>query len=421
MSRRVLIIGIVLFVAVWSGLFVYMMGQPLGRTFGGDAVGYSNGAVHIVQEGFYSLDGVKPQSDREPGYSLLLAVVYAIAGMENRAAVFIMQGLLYLLAAVTFARQLGRSVTPRAGGIAFLLLAVMPSGFHTIFFLNRECLALALFLLILALMLQLKERWGWTAAIGLGFLFGALLLTYIPLLFLPLFFVPVVLLWKMPKRLLIPLLVIPYIVVGLWGARNYAYTGHACLAGCERSSMYWYVRGVQSQEVKGLEPIRCLWAEYVSRDWTGRSRSCSFNRLMHELWTFHPPTFEEGLRLGAQGRQMILRNFGSYLWFSTVDVLELHLPYVNGWGRIYNILAALSTAILYIGILCALADLRRRWKFYALFVLPMLCVTGVFVLTDATPRYLMPVIGSYVALSAIGYDRVLERRRRGLAKGASIR
>ncbi len=35
--------------------------------------------------------------------------------------------------------------------------------------------------------------------------------------------------------------------------------------------------------------------------------------------------------------------------------------------------------------------------------------TLVFILTDATPRYLVPVLFCYAVFSAIGYDRLLKR------------
>ena len=114
---------------------------------------------------------------------------------------------------------------------------------------------------------------------------------------------------------------------------------------------------------------------------------------------------------GVTGQQKILAHLPNFLWFSVFEVLELHLPYVDGWGRDYNILAAAATVILYIGCLAACVSLMRRrsrWKRdYALLAVILVYTVLVFVLTDATPRYLMPVIFCYAAFAGIGYDRLL--------------
>jgi hypothetical protein len=169
--------------------------------------------------------------------------------------------------------------------------------------------------------------------------------------------------------------------------------------------LQWYVRGEQSETVHGLEPLKCLYAEYVSRDWTGRDPNCSFNAVWHRKWPQGFVGVEADRAISTEGQAKIRAHFGSYLWFSVFEVIELHLPFVDSWGEPYNVLALLSMLVLYAGAVWSLVDLRRT----ALWLFPMLIgyVTGVFALTDAIPRYLLPVIFCYAVLAGIGYDRVI--------------
>ena len=65
--------------------------------------------------------------------------------------------------------------------------------------------------------------------------------------------------------------------------------------------------------------------------------------------------------------------------------------------------------LIYVGMLFSLASWKNR------FVWPLLVLiaynTAVFSLTDATPRYLLPVIFCYMALSGIGYAKLLRSWR----------
>src|SRR3989344_3618735 len=105
-STRSWFIGFsVLFALLWGVLLSTRLIEPASVTFQSDAREYSLVAVHLLQDGMYSLDGITSTAEREPGYSFFLASVYGIFGIENRIAVYFMQGLLYLIASVFFARE----------------------------------------------------------------------------------------------------------------------------------------------------------------------------------------------------------------------------------------------------------------------------------------------------------------------------
>ncbi len=400
---------IALYFAIWIFLAFATVSRPADQTFGGDADGYHQGAVSLVQEGAFNYKGA-PNTEREPGQSVFLAIAYEIGGIGNRYSAFVLQALLYLGAALFLVYELRKVTSDRTGTIALALLLILPSAFHVLFTLNREHLALSLFMIVAACFLRLQREHSWKWAIIAAVSLAAIILTYVPYVLFPIFIIPLFWIMKLPKKYLPAIVAVPLIAIGVWAARNYSITGQPCLFGCYRSAVQWAVRGEQMMNLRGLEPLRCFYAEYISRDYTGRSPFCNFNAVQHELWPQGLYQDDRDLALAATGKAKIKENFGRYLWYSTIDVVELHIPYVNGWGRIYNISAALSSLILYVGVLLSLPFVLRR-KTFLFFIAAMVYTIGVFSLTDATPRYLMPVIFAYAVLAAIGYERVWSRFR----------
>ena len=146
----------------------------------------------------------------------------------------------------------------------------------------------------------------------------------------------------------------------------------------------------------------------VFTDWTGRSPQCSFNGLMHQRWPNGVPRDVDHSAVTQESQAKIKANLPSYLWFSAVDTIELHLPYLGGgWSRAYNIYASLTMLMLYIGFVFGLTSVLRRE--YVLWFLLLGYNTAVFILTDATPRYLMPVIFCYALFAGIGYDWLIKK------------
>lgn len=373
-------------------------------TFQSDALDYHSGAENLLKTGIYSRDGVTLTSEREPGYSGFLMIVYSIFGIGNRTAMYLMQSALYLAVSLFFVWEFMKHTSQKVGIITLLLLITLPAAIHANFWPLRESLTLSLMIFLMTALLRLKRTNAWWPAIAGGIALGLLILTYMPYLFLPIFLLPLLWTWKLSWQKLVVTFAIAGSIVGLWGVRNYLTQGTLAFSGTHRPAVVWYARGEQAEYVRGLEPLRCLIAEYITRDWTNRSHACSFNALMHEKWPggiFDPATDRQ---IARESQQKILRHFGNYLWFSVFEILELNLPYVNGWGRIYNVFAVISQLILFIGIVLAIPQIIRRWKELSLFLLIPLYTIAVFILTDATPRYHVPILGCYVVLAALGYS-----------------
>jgi len=407
MQKSWLAIGTVLYLFVLAILLPVFTGIPWMVVFQADASHYSLGAMHIVQQGFYSIDGLQPFMEREPGMSFFLAVIYLFFGVENALAVVSVQAVILFLASWFFCSHIASTHGHRVAGIAFILLLTSGSVFHTVFSAYRECLALSVLLLFSSLFLWHKQENRWWKPMLMGLTFGVLILTYYTFLLFPPALLFVWWIEKRPLRESAVIIVTCYALVGLWGLRNASYDGEFRVIDSFRTTIMWYVRGEQAEKVRGFEPFRCLWSEYISRDWSGRSSACSTTGVFHQKWP-------DGTLLGNEAtiardaRAKILRNFPGYLNFSLYEILELHLPFVGGgWSTRFNAYAALSAFVMYLGFLFGVPTLVRRE--HVLWLVIIGYNTAIFILTDATPRYLLPVIFCYALFAGIGYDRLLKR------------
>ncbi len=410
MSRRTLLIATAVYALFWVIVFASWFGIPFAETFASDASGYSKAAIHLLQSGFYSIDGVQPYFLREPGMSLFLVPVFAAFGPENAYALFFIQGILYWLACLLFAHQLLPIAGKRVTEICFVLLLTHISVFHTIFSAYRECFTLVVLLCFASVMLAYMRRPTTWKALAAGVLLGFATLTYYSFLFFPLFLAVVLWLQKVRLRDALLMLIVPAVVVSPWILRNASYGPEASIQAQQRLTYALFVRAEQAEKVHGFEPFMCLWAEYISRDWTGRSDACSFNGVKNRKWPGGVALGNEE-EIAEQSKARIFANFGSYLWFSVVDIIEQHLPFVGGgWSTAYNGFAALASLVLYVGFIAgARFAVDRR---YLLFSALIAYNTLFFVLTDATPRYLLPILFCYTIFAALGYERVLRWRSR---------
>lgn len=413
MRGRVLsIAAVTIFVSAWTAILVASP-AAISRelVLSNDASEYSAAALHLEHEGFYSLDGVRPFQEREPGYSVFLAAAYAVFGDERTVAVFALHAVLHLCAAWVFCRSFAREAGEDAAALCFLFLLAFPSIFRSIFSVNRESLTLSLMLLSTACAFSLvRSDRAWKAAV-IGLLLGAVGLTYYSLFLWPFALGALLLVSrKTSLRSAALIVLIPLCFLAAWSARNAAYDGKWRVIADFRSTIMWYARGEQAQSLRGTENARCLWAEYISRDWSGRSYACSEAGLYHMRWratNFQPNGHEA--EIAAEGKRKILQYFPWYAWQSLFEVLEFHVPFVGGgWSHGYNVAVSVAQFLLYVGCLLALRERRMPRSCWVPLAVIAYAI-GIFSLTDAMPRFHMPVIFCYVALAAVGYARLLPR------------
>ena len=407
MSRRSLIIGTVSYIVLLCIVVPTLSPIPL-PLFVSDDAAYSGAAIHLLRDGFLSLDGIQAYMDREPGQSVLLAVAYALFGVENPYGVFIVHALLIYSTALVFCRSLGQKISRRVGEITFFLLLTSGSVFHTIFSAYRESLTLSFFLLFATVYFSLEERMSIKKVIAASLLIAGIILTFYTFIYLPPFIALLWLIEKRAKRHIALFLLMTYACVGFWSYRNYVSLGHFQVIDDRRANIVLFVRGEQAVNIRGWEPARCLWAEYISRDYSRVSPSCNFNAVMHRHW---PDGFLPGVDYsvdGSIGKEKILSHPFAYLWFSLFEIVELHLPYVGGGFRTaFNVYTLFTQVILFFGCIFAASLFRERSLRF--FILLLVYNTIIFSLTDAIPRYLLPIFFCYAFLSAVGYDRLLQR------------
>ena len=408
MKKHHLILGSCIYLVLFTTLAFLHLHAAEEVIRGSDALDYSMGGKHIAKMQFYSLDGETAFLEREPGMSMFVGVVYFLFGIENYLPVFLIQGVLFFVSVLFLVRTLSRFCDERCVTICLYLLLLMPSFFHAEISLLREGLTLSLCILFATYLLRFTHNPSWQSAWIAALLLGMIILTYTPFVLLPFFLVAFVLILKLPYRYLLVLFCIPFLFVALWSGRNFAHTGDFRFTGDLRSSWMWHVRGEQAEHIRGLEPFKCLWAEYISRDWSGRSDYCSYNAVVNRRWPTRRPLGIEA-DIARAGQHKILQNLPYHLWFSVFEVLELHLPYVNGWGFSYNVLTSLMTLFVYVGCVPALPGVLKRRE-YAVFLLLILYATLAFSLTDATPRYHVPTFFAYIVLASQGYASLTSRR-----------
>lgn len=412
MQRSWIIVGVFLFAALGFVVFPFIIGVPWNLVFSSDAIGYSTGAKNLLLHSFYTFDGVHPFMDREPMMSFFLVPLYALFGIENGLALSLVQGIMLFVAAWCFCNEAARRIGPRAAGICFVLLLTSGSVMHTVFSAYRECLALILLLFFSATFLSSREQPTTPKTIFQGLLLGLVILTYYPFMFFPPLLLVVFWIQRRSLKEAVAVIIICYVVTSAWSLRNFNADGHFRVIDSRRTAVMWYVRGEQAEKVHGFEPFWCLWSEYVSRDWTGRSPACSFNGLMHQRW---PQGFTrmntDYTQVIRDGRAKIRAHLLSYFNFSFYEVIELHLPFLGGgWSFRYNLFAAVTMFLLYVGFFAGIPRIFRRE--HALFIAIIGYNTLIFILTDATPRYLMPVVFCYALIAGIGYDWLLNHKKR---------
>lgn len=411
LSAKVLSLLVAGFTAIWFFLLPSMLQDP--QLFMKDAGSYSQTATHLAQEYIYTETG-EPYFEREPGYAFFLSVLYRLLGVENRIGIFAVQAIIYVCCVLIFIREF-RKRSEGAAMITAGFLLLSPSIHRTIFSVLRENLTLCLFLLVLAILMSFVRNQTFWKAVGIGVVLGIISLTYYSFVFLPCFVIAYLPLKKCSWRFLLMIGVIPYLMLSFWGLRNYRVVGEFRVIGSERALATWYGRAEQAKVLRGTEPIRCLYAKYISQNWSDLPRQCSMDTLRHEY-----------IDRVAKGDVMdpvsvLQENFPAYLWESLINAADYQLPYVGFWGSSYNILASVEMLLLGIGCVFSL----RKWRSVDLFLLVWVYGTAFFALNEVVQRFHMPVMVVYAAMSGIGYaelirvcyDRFHEKRFIAAARG----
>ncbi len=184
MSERRFLLALFLFALLLRWGFVAAYGASAPVAGWGDDADYDAIARHLVLDHGYENHWFPP------GYPLFLAALYGLAGPSLAAARLVQAALGAATCCLLY--LIGRDlVSPAAGRLAGLLLAVYPGHVYMAWRLMAETLFVLLVALSVAAALALARRGGAARAAALGLALGASVLVKSNLLVLP----PVLLLW----------------------------------------------------------------------------------------------------------------------------------------------------------------------------------------------------------------------------------
>jgi 4-amino-4-deoxy-L-arabinose transferase-like glycosyltransferase len=216
--------------------------------FWGDEGEYSAIAIHLVDHGFYSMDGVHPTAYRAPGQVMLMAVLYAFNG-PNPPAVRICQSILWGAAiwlAFRLALELGasrRAAVWTAAAVALYPVYIYAAG--ALF--PMTLFTLALLAGTFALVRAYNVGGARVAAVG-GAMLGIGTLT-IPYL-LPAVLLTPFWLGRQRRREALAAVIVALLVVAPWPLRNWAEIGKPVM-GTQQWLNVWYGNNPDATAVTG--------------------------------------------------------------------------------------------------------------------------------------------------------------------------
>lgn len=178
-----------------AGLYFFLAANYLlhyqPEPLAGDALGYHNMAIQLLQKGVYGYRSTRSNAYVTPGYPLFLAVIYFLAGVSPEVVRWVQ--VLLGTGTVVLVGGIGRRVTDSrtVGAISALGAALYPSFIWAPSVLLTEVLFNFLFSLYLWIQLRVLSRQDSVAHIVAGALMGMAVLVrphVAPLLVIPYFF-----------------------------------------------------------------------------------------------------------------------------------------------------------------------------------------------------------------------------------------
>ncbi|MDW8302236.1 MAG: hypothetical protein RML38_07200 [Bacteroidia bacterium] len=199
---------------------LYVLHYPLLL---GDGYEYHQSAINILKYGTFSrseTEPIVPSYTRVPGYSLFLAGVYGLTGVNYKFALFV-QVFLSILAMYWIYRIIIESDIPQAQPIAYLFLCIHTFYFRADIFVNHILSeTLTTFITVgIAYFILYKKNIYWAS-----FLLGYGMITRVDMILLPLFILLFIWIYRKRYSLSISKLLIATCIlilpISLWTLRN---------------------------------------------------------------------------------------------------------------------------------------------------------------------------------------------------------
>jgi len=293
-------------------VLVLAVANPARAIPPGDAPGYYQLAVNLVQHGAFSPSSSAPfQPDpfRTPGYPLFLALIFFLAGSSTLAVVFA-QSLLHAVTGLVIVR-LGEKVfgSLRIGVIGCLLWAIAPLPAIFAGLLLTEILFTAVFL---TLLLVITETHLMYSALG-GALLGAAILVRPVGIFLWPSLLPALSLgvgWRRAIAKCILFSAMVAAVIAPWLYRNYHIFGRVTLEAVQNNLLYYNAAGY------------ITWRDGITLGEARDAATRYYQQYLAEKGLHPANAVEESDAMSSAAIRMLLADPFRAIWFNGLDSLN---------------------------------------------------------------------------------------------------
>ena len=417
------------------GVFLGFNAPPDKAACGADTVEFERMAWSAARgEGFRLYEGGAPTAFRAPGYPLLLAGLYGLAGRVhwvNRLALSIIGAgtcwLVYLLALRIVRRARAAATTERdayaVALLAALLVAVLPLQFYWCGHFMSEPLAAGLNVAACLALVHgekkeskvegRKSKDGCTAFVA-GILCGVAALTRAASLLFP----AVVLgFWFLfprsrPKKVLWrggALLAGLLLVILPWTIRNVVVLERFSLISTNGGSTFW---GANNAIVAERGP---KWGSWISTTHVDRELK------EKEVWSL-PNEVDQDRKEWQLGLRFVRENPGKIPMLLAGKFYRLLKPFPDSANKIYRVITGLAwiglfpVSLIGMVLVARQPDLRRRFLPVSAQLLALLATTAVFYGSERFRMPYEPFLAIYAAVALSALVRRIEPRRHGDAE-----
>lgn len=268
---------------------------------GSDSLEYKTLADSIITKGYFSLDGINPETFRVPGYPLFIALLFGLTGSYFTVTFF---QILIVFATAYLIFKIGQLVySELVGKIGASLFLLDPTTiFHSLVILSDN---LYVFILVLACYLFIKNRYEqslvavctWSLLLGVSVLIRPISVFILPVFLVFLFFLNSGFKNSLFKKIIVAVIcfcipVIPLIV------RNYMQDGVSAVSSLSGFNLAYYNLPMFFEDTKGIpkeETRRLLGVE------EGTVSFMNAKRLVHSS------------ELGNKVKPLLIDNISSYI------------------------------------------------------------------------------------------------------------
>ena len=364
-SLRALLALLAMSLVLKLGIWGIVTSSDPARFFTNDSYSYHRSARALLSDGAFAVSPERPdvpQTERTPGYPVLLAAVYAVFG-ANPAAAIAVQILISLATIVFVTRLAGELGSEQMGGeqlggmtgiwAAAFMAFDLASFSHSLLLLTETFFAFLICCMLYcaarfdaAIPLGLRAGAGWALALGLYLALATHVRPITYYLVLPLGGWVLIVAgarlrdWKRAAASLL-LFVLPYLaLIGGWQLRNQARTGSAEFSSIAGKDLLFY-RGaavVARRDGISLEAARRQLGEHrydelhpETKDWSEAELSSRWKQEGLELMSSHP-----GITAGihAQGLASILLATGEH---TVMRLVGMEVPATSPLGDLLRL------------------------------------------------------------------------------------